>query len=200
MTETAASGTTNSASNGKDGKKDSKGNGTASSTTGKQQNTGSTASGGQSTGTTTGGKTNSSATSGSNSSNSNNNQSANNNSGNNGNSNNGNSGNSNTGNSGSGNNGGSSTGDSDIVIVNGEKVDKSTLGSYEDAKENGTLEGGKNYVDENGGIHHQGGTTGTDPTGKEIDSSDQTSGSIIGDPSASDGFGEGVPDNNGYTP
>lgn len=112
VTETAASGTTNSASSSKDGKKDSKSNGTASSTTGKQQNTGSTATSGQSTGTTTGtttgGKTNSSATSGSNSSNSNNNQSANNNSGNNGSSNNGNSGNSNTGNSGSGNNGGNS--------------------------------------------------------------------------------------------
>lgn len=193
VTETAVSGTTNSASDSKDGKKDSKSNGTASSTTGKQQNTGSTASGGQSTGTATGGKTNSSATSANKSSNSSNNQSANNNSGSNGNS-----GNSNAGNSG--NNGGSSTGDSNTVIVNGEKVDKSTLGSYEDAKENGTLEGGKNYVDANGGIHHQGGTTGTDPTGKEIDSSDQTSGSIIGDPSASDGFGEGVPDNNGYTP
>lgn len=86
VTETAVSGTTNPASNSKDGKKDSKSNGTASSTTGKQQNTGSTASGGQSTGTTTGGKANSSATSGNNSSNSSNNQSANNNSGSNGNS------------------------------------------------------------------------------------------------------------------
>ena len=57
VTETAVSGTTNPASSSKDGKKDSKSNGTASSTTGKQQNTGSTASGGQSTGTTTGAKT-----------------------------------------------------------------------------------------------------------------------------------------------
>mgnify|MGYP004466893975 CR=1 FL=1 len=167
VTETAASGTTNSASSSKDGKKDSKSNGTACSATGKQQNTGSTASGGQSagttTGTTTGGKTNSSATSGSNSSNSNNNQSTNNNSGNNGSSNNGNSGNSNTGNSGSGNNGGSSNngggnsnsgnnGGSSNNGNSGNSGSTSGLPSYEDSKanaDNGVLAPG-DYVDKDG--------------------------------------------------
>lgn len=204
VTETAVSGTTNSASDSKDRKKDSKSNGTASSTTGKQQNTGSTASGGQSTGTATGGKTNSSATSTNNSSNSSNNQSANNNSGNNGNSGNSNAGNSGNnggssnnggGNNNSGNNGGSSTGDSNIVIIDGEKVDKSTLENYEDAKANGTVKGDTNYVDKDGNVVHQGTTEGTDSTGKKTDSSDQSSGSLIGDPGAFDGFGENVPEN-----
>ena len=162
VTETAASGTTNSASNNKDGKKDSKSNGTASSTTGKQQNTGSTATSGQSTGTTTGGKTNSSATSGSNSSNSNNNQSANNNSGNNGSSNNGNSGNSNTGNSGSNNNGGSSNngggssnnGGSSDNGNSGNSGSTSGLPSLEEAEKNangGALAPGQ-YVDKDGKV------------------------------------------------
>lgn len=160
VTETAVSGTTNSASNSKDGKKDSKSNGTASSTTGKQQNTGSTASGGQSTGTATGGKTNSSATSGNNSSN---NQSANSNSGNNGSSNNGNSGNSNTGNSGnnggssnngggnnnSGNNGGSSDNGN-----SGNNGSTSGLPSLEEAekKANGGAVAPGQYVDKDGKV------------------------------------------------
>ncbi len=165
VTETAASGTTNSASSSKDGKKDSKSNGTASSTTGKQQNTGSTASGGQSTGTTTGGKANSSATSGSNSSNSNNNQSANNNSGNGGSSNNGNSCNSNTGNSGSGNNGGSSNngGGNNNSGNNGGSSDNGNSGnsgsdtklpSLEDAIEAGGDKGAApgTYVDKDGKV------------------------------------------------
>lgn len=163
VTETAVSGTTNPASSSKDGRKDSKSNGTASSTTGKQQNTGSTASGGQSTGTTTGGKANSSATSTNNSSNSSNNQSANSNSGNNGSSNNGNSGNSNTGNSGSGNNGGSSNngggnnnsgnnGGSSNNGNSGNSGSTSGLPSYEDSKvnaDNGVLAPGQ-YVDKDG--------------------------------------------------
>ena len=167
VTETAVSGTTNSTANSKDGKKDSKSNGTASSTTGKQQNTGNTASGGQSTGTTTGGKTNSSATSTNNSSNSSNNQSSNNNSGNNGSSNNGNSGNSNAGNSGnnggssnngggnnnSGNNGGSSNNGGGSDNGNsGNNGSTSGLPSYEDSKANadkGVLAPGQ-YVDKDG--------------------------------------------------
>ena len=169
VTETAVSGTTNPASSSKDGRKDSKSNGTASSTTGKQQNTGSTASGGQSTGTTTGGKANSSATSGSNSSNSNNNQSANNNSGNNGSSNNGNSGNSNAGNSGnnggssnngggnnnSGNNGGSANnGGSSDNGNSGNNGSTSGLPSLEEAekKANGGAVAPGQYVDKDGKV------------------------------------------------
>lgn len=163
VTETAVSGTTNPASSSKDGRKDSKSNGTASSTTGKQQNTGSTASGGQSAGTATGGKTNSSATSTNNSSNSSNNQSANNNSGSNGSSNNGNSGNSNTGNSGnnggssnngggnnnSGNNGGSSNNGN-----SGNNGSTSGLPSYEDAVKDGGDKGAApgTYVDKDGNV------------------------------------------------
>ena len=162
VTGTAVSGTTNSTANSKDGKKDSKSNGTASSTTGKQQNTGNTASGGQSTGTTTGGKTNSSATSTNNSSNSSNNQSSNNNSGNNGSSNNGNSGNSNAGNSGnnggnnnSGNNGGSSNNGGGSDNGNsGNNGSTSGLPSLEEAekKANGGALAPGQYVDKDGKV------------------------------------------------
>lgn len=163
VTETAVSATTNSTSNSKDGKKDSKSNGTASSTTGKQQNTGSTASGGQSTGTTTGGKTNSSATSTNNSSNSSNNQSANNNSGNNGSSNNGNSGNSNAGNSennggssnnGGGNNNSGNNGGSSNNGNSGNSGSTSGLPSYEDAVKDGGDKGAApgTYVDKDGKV------------------------------------------------
>lgn len=197
VTETAVSGTTNSASGSKDGKKDSKSNGTASSTTGKQQNTGSTASGGQSTGTATGGKTNSSATSGNNSSNSSNNQSANNNSGNNGSSNNGNSGNSNTGNSGnnggssnngggnnnSGNNGGSSNNGN-----SGNNGSTSGLPSYEDSKakaDNGVLAPG-DYVDKDGKTVTVAPTLPADTENNDVS---------FGDSSNWDNFGENVPEN-----
>lgn len=197
VTETAVSGTTNSASNSKDGKKDSKSNGTASSTTGKQQNTGSTASGGQSTGTTTGGKTNSSTTSTNNSSNSSNNQSANNNSGNNGSSNNGNSGNSNTGNSGnnggssnngggnnnSGNNGGSSNNGN-----SGNSGSTSGLPSYEDSKANadkGVLAPGQ-YVDKDGNTITVAPTLPADTENNDVS---------FGDSSNWDNFGENVPEN-----
>ena len=188
VTETAASGTTNSSSSSKDGKKDSKSNGTASSTTGKQQNTGSTASNGQSTGTTTNG-----SNSANNSSNSNNNQSANNNSGNNGSSNNGNSGNSNTGNSGnnggssnngggnnnSGNNGGSSNNGN-----SGNSGSTSGLPSYEDAVKDGGDKGAApgTYVDKDGKVWEVAPTLpaeGEDP-------------GSFGDMS---GFGEDVPEN-----
>lgn len=192
VTETAASGTTNSASDSKDGKKDSKSNGTASSTSGKQQNTGSTASGGQSTGTTTGGKANSSATSGSNSSNSNNNQSANNNSGNGGSSNNGNSGNSNTGNSGSGNNGGNNNsgnnGGSSNNGNSGNSGSTSGLPSYEDSKanaDNGVLAPG-DYVDKDGKTVTVAPTLPADTENNDVS---------FGDSSNWDNFGENVPEN-----
>lgn len=210
VTETAVSGTTNSASDSKDRKKDSKSNGTASSTTGKQQNTGSTASGGQSTGTATGGKTNSSATSANNSSNSSNNQSANNNSGNNGSSNNGNSGNSNAGNSGSGNNGGnnssgnnggSSTGDSNIVNINGETIDIYKLENYEEAKKNGNIKGNTWYVGDNGVLIKEPDRGSTNPDGSYTEDGTASGGGFqMGDQNAFDEFGEGVPENNGYTP
>ena len=67
------------------------------------------------------------------------------------------------------------------MIIDGEKVDKSTLENYEDAKANGTVKGDTNYVDKDGNVVHQGTTAGTDPTGKQTDSSDQTSGSSWGD-------------------
>ncbi len=187
VTETAASGTTNSASSSKDGKKDSKSNGTASSTSGKQQNTGSTATSGQSTGTTTGtttgGKTNSSATSGSNSSNSNNNQNANNNSGNGGSSNNGNSGNSNTGNSGSNNNGGSSNNGN-----SGNSGSTSGLPSLEEAEKNangGALAPGQ-YVDKDGKVWEVAPTQPADTENNDVS---------FGDSSNWDNFGENVPEN-----
>ena len=199
VTETAASGTTNSASNSKDGKKDSKSNGTASSTTGKQQNTGSTTSGGQSTGTKTGGKTNSSATSTNNSSNSSNNQSANNNSGNNGSSNNGNSGNSNTGNSGSGNNGGSSNngggnnnsgnnGGSSNNGNSGNNGSTSGLPSLEEAekKANGGAVAPGQYVDKDGKVWEVAPTQPADTENNDVS---------FGDSSNWDNFGENVPEN-----
>ena len=197
VTETAVSGTTNSASDSKDRKKDSKSNGTASSTTGKQQNTGSTASGGQSTGTATGGKTNSSATSTNNSSNSSNNQSANNNSGNNGSSNNGNSGNSNTGNSGnnggssnngggnnnSGNNGGSSNNGN-----SGNNGSTSGLPSLEEAekKANGGAVAPGQYVDKDGKVWEVAPTQPADTENNDVS---------FGDSSNWDNFGENVPEN-----
>ena len=197
VTETAVSATTNSTSNSKDGKKDSKSNGTASSTTGKQQNTGSTASGGQSTGTATGGKTNSSATSTNNSSNSSNNQSANNNSGNNGSSNNGNSGNSNAGNSGnnggssnngggnnnSGNNGGSSNNGN-----SGNNGSTSGLPSLEEAekKANGGAVAPGQYVDKDGKVWEVAPTQPADTENNDVS---------FGDSSNWDNFGENVPEN-----
>lgn len=197
VTETAVSGTTSSASSSKDGKKDSKSNGTASSTTGKQQNTGSTASGGQSTGTATGGKTNSSATSTNNSSNSSNNQSANNNSGNNGSSNNGNSGNSNTGNSG--NNGGSSNngggnnnagnnGGSSNNGNSGNNGSTSGLPSLEEAekKANGGALAPGQYVDKDGKVWEVAPTLPADTENNDVS---------FGDSSNWDNFGENVPEN-----
>ena len=199
VTETAASGTTNSASSSKDGKKDSKSNGTASSTTGKQQNTGSTTSGGQSTGTKTGGKTNSSATSTNNSSNSSNNQSANNNSGNNGSSNNGNAGNSNTGNSGSGNNGASSNngggnnnsgnnGGSSNNGNSGNNGSTSGLPSLEEAekKANGGAVAPGQYVDKDGKVWEVAPTLPADTENNDVS---------FGDSSNWDNFGENVPEN-----
>ena len=194
VTETAASGTTNSASSSKDGKKDSKSNGTASSTIGKQQNTGSTASNGQSAGTTTNG-----SNSANNSSNSNNNQSANNNSGNNGSSNNGNSGNSNTGNSGSGNNGGSSNngggnnnsgnnGGSSNNGNSGNSGSTSGLPSLEEAEKDangGALAPGQ-YVDKDGKVWEVAPTQPADTENNDVS---------FGDSSNWDNFGENVPEN-----